>query len=207
MGKHNAAGNANKLTIAAERIYILYGAFTMKQPLHNRISIPIILIVSISIGGCYTLLKHPSASDSPDTNDFSRCADCHGDFSHAGYYNPYYGEPWWDFYATPWWYDDVLIDTDEGAVPASRMMFDRQFRYRDDQPSASPPVAAPPRTGDPPPVEQGEKTVDESGAEPATRRDTTDRKRDDESRERSRDEDDKRDADESTDSSRDKKRK
>jgi hypothetical protein len=184
----------------------------MRQRVHNGFTFPILMLVSLSLSGCYTLLKHPPATDSPETNDFSRCIDCHGGLFHAGRYDPSYGGAWWDFYTVPWWYDEVFIETDEGSVPASRAMFDRTFIYRDGQPAASPPTMRPPRTGEamPPqaaPAEEGTKSDDERAVEPATRRDSVDRKRSDDNREQSRDTDDKRDADDSTDDSKDRKRK
>jgi hypothetical protein len=105
----------------------------MRTPLNNCRVFLVTVIIAASVSGCYTILRHPEATDDPDTDDFSRCSACHEYYHHPGPYDAVYGDPWLDYYMIPWWYDDVDVDmvTEEGEAPARRFIYEGRTRYDD----------------------------------------------------------------------------
>ena len=103
----------------------------MKTPLHNRIVTAVIVILSISISGCYTIIRHPGVSEEPETGDFSSCQQCHEYYHHPGPYDAYYANPWWDYYTVPWWYSGAVVVEEEEASADGRLIFERRLRYHD----------------------------------------------------------------------------
>lgn len=86
----------------------------------------IILLASVALMGCYTVLKHPRAVGevgmSTSFSDPSACGKCHvNDGFFAYQYDMYYSnyDPWIDYYARPWWWDAYWGDDwyygDDGA--------------------------------------------------------------------------------------------
>jgi hypothetical protein len=69
----------------------------------------LLVVVLLSAGGCYTVLRHPTGSDITYQGSYGRsCADCHAG---AEFYHPYYSYGrsnyyWNDYYGHPWWYND-----------------------------------------------------------------------------------------------------
>ncbi|UCF06199.1 MAG: hypothetical protein JSV33_04000 [bacterium] len=119
----------------------------MKTTLYNCCVFLVIVIVTVSVSGCYTILRHPDVTDEPDTQDFSRCSACHEYYHHPGPYDAVYGDPWLDYYMIPWWYDDVEMVTEEGEAPVRRFIYEGRTRFHDSGlginptfPSITPPV-------------------------------------------------------------------
>lgn len=102
----------------------------MKLGSNNITSVVITVCILLMLSGCYTLLKHPPAADAPDEGDFGRCTDCHSGYYHPGPHELYYPDPWWDYYALPWWYDNIVVITDDGEVPAKRSIWRRELDSR-----------------------------------------------------------------------------
>ncbi|MCK4237456.1 MAG: hypothetical protein KAX38_10085, partial [Candidatus Krumholzibacteria bacterium] len=124
----------------------------------------IIVLLAISISGCYTLLRHPPAADLPEKMNFNRCYECHTAYHHPGPFDPFYSDPWWDYYTLPWWYDDIIVITDEGEVPGKRLIHERNVKYHDGGLGIGPPaiVQTPPMvrdTKDENPKEEAEEKV------------------------------------------------
>jgi len=130
----------------------------MTIPLNRRLSITIIVIVSISLSGCYTLLKHPPTTEPAEREDFNKCFQCHGGYFHPGPFDPFYSNPWWDYYILPWWYDNIIIVTDEGEVPGRRLIHERSLQHRDTGIGINPIV---PKRISPPVPETGDETTKE----------------------------------------------
>ncbi len=71
------------------------------------------VVLVVSLAGCYTVLRHPTGTDTVadpaySSSGYRTCADCHAD---ATYYHPYYSYGsshyrWNDYYGSPWWYDN-----------------------------------------------------------------------------------------------------
>jgi|GEM_PF-2648366 len=101
--------------------------------LHNNTSLLLVTaLLSISISGCYTLLKHPGISDDIQTADFNNCSDCHEGHPYIGPYDPVYTGTWRDYYVVPWWHRGVFTtDVDqlyEESLVNEREIDDRQIR-------------------------------------------------------------------------------
>lgn len=119
--------------------------------------------LSLAAAGCYTLLKHPPASD-PTSGFTGECTRCHNEAGvvETGYgpwmdYLRYSGAGWINYYGSPHWLDSRWArvskqDPEEpdrpsgrvawGRVPMSRgQAADGAPRTRD--PQAPPPVPAP----------------------------------------------------------------
>ncbi len=81
----------------------------------------LLVILTITGVGCYTILTHPTvqgeeAGNIEQTGQYYRehCTDCHGDYHqypygfYYGYYPDYYfsNPRWGHYYAYPWWWDN-----------------------------------------------------------------------------------------------------
>ena len=68
----------------------------------------VITVISVTLTGCYTLLKHPRVTDYSDDTEYANCAQCHGQFIHPSPFDRYYyAGIWSDYYYFPWWYEHV----------------------------------------------------------------------------------------------------
>jgi len=110
----------------------------MKRTAHNHLALFCTILLSITLTGCYTLVRHPEAVDSADTGDFKRCVDCHGGFYHPGPYEYFYGGVWWDYYSIPWWYDEAYLSSHDFE---SRSIYERRPIRSGDQPGMDLPAA------------------------------------------------------------------
>jgi len=80
----------------------------MKQNKTFLGAVIIITVISMTLTGCYTLLKHPRITESDDYTEYSNCAQCHGQFIHPSPFDRYYyAGIWSDYYYFPWWYEHV----------------------------------------------------------------------------------------------------
>jgi hypothetical protein len=86
--------------------------------------LPVTLAAALFLGGCYTLLRHPTAeitADAPESYRYSDCGSCHS----TGFERPllprpydYVAWPFEGFYDTPWWLPDYgqgLLDYPVGS--------------------------------------------------------------------------------------------
>ncbi len=85
----------------------------MKKTNALAFRLPLILGLALTLGGCYTMLKHPSAGDLTAGHEtdyrYSDCASCHYEgFSQPLFPDPYgYMAPWMvGYYGCPWWLPD-----------------------------------------------------------------------------------------------------
>ncbi len=92
-----------------------------------------IMIVLLTLGGCYTILSHPGSEESNAKIEQSAdCLSCHTEYHEYpyGYYYGYYPEYWWSsprwghYYAYPWWWDyywpeNTGDNNDEQLAPRS----------------------------------------------------------------------------------------
>ena len=108
----------------------------------KRIVVPVIVLVSCSLAGCYTILKHPKTGELAEESDFTRCSDCH----QTPPYPPFPPDP---RYPPPWWYGPVVVDS-------QRPIHQRELeRPGDWDPIKKPPGIKPPpgvRPIEPPPT-------------------------------------------------------
>jgi hypothetical protein len=71
----------------------------MKLIIGRRIVVLIVVLLSFSLVGCYTLLKHPQTGELAEESDFTRCSACHPEYP---YIPPETGP-------LPWWWGPVVI--------------------------------------------------------------------------------------------------
>ena len=94
----------------------------------NRLAfkLPVAVGLAVLLGGCYTMLKHPSTDlTTRHETDYrtSDCASCHQQgFSQPLVPDPYgYANSWfWGYYGCPWWLPDCGLGY--GAVPGGRTL-------------------------------------------------------------------------------------
>lgn len=129
----------------------------------RRLAALIIALLSCSLAGCYTLLKHPKTGDVADDMDFASCTDCHESYFYPGPYDPI--GPW---QPPPWWYPPVVIVNEGGK---QRTIIDRDRVEKSDdngligrRPIEPPPGITPGPGTSPPPV----GGVEQPGSQPST---------------------------------------
>jgi len=74
------------------------------------------LAVSLALGGCYTLLRHPAAEGPTDARSDEACYRCHSEddqldpdiYPWVEYYSSS-SSPWINYYGAPWWYDSQWV--------------------------------------------------------------------------------------------------
>jgi hypothetical protein len=144
-------------------------AATNKLIDRRRIVVLIIILISCSLAGCYTLLKHPKTGELAEESDFTRCSDCHASFLYPPPFMPPY-DPW---DPPPWWWGPVVVVGGEGG---SRPIILREPVKGDDQPGITPPIgvspphvkqpveppAAPPTGGEGETIKKDVKSSDQS---------------------------------------------
>jgi hypothetical protein len=112
----------------------------MKLIDRRRIVVPIIILLSCSLAGCYTLLKHPRTGELAEESDFTRCSDCHASFLYPPPFVPPYGP--WDL--PPWWWGPIVVVRGEDG---NRPIIIREPVKRDDPPGINPPIGVKPPAG------------------------------------------------------------
>ncbi len=125
----------------------------------------IVLLVALSAGGCYTVLKHPEGAVMADEYQQRRsCGDCHqaswfyhqDPYWYGGYYyGTYHPYSWYDYYGRPWWYDDYWYYSGREGEPV-----ERGTRHMWSPPSLRPPeqINIPPALKVPESKQQGSST-------------------------------------------------
>ena len=99
--------------------------------LHNNTSLLLVaVLLSITISGCYTLLKHPETSEDIQTADFNDCSKCHTGHPYVGPYDPVYTGLWRDYYSVPWWHHGVFA-TDEEDFQENPIVHEREIDNRE----------------------------------------------------------------------------
>lgn len=107
------------------------GRKNMKETPIRYVHIFFIFFISATLAGCYTILNHPPAENSPDNPEMGHCTECHAYYPHPGPYDPHYPDPWWYYYDYPWWYEGVVIVDEEGEAPGRRLIHERDLQYRE----------------------------------------------------------------------------
>ena len=99
--------------------------FRPASRLRGRVStgaVGVLLAFALLLSGCYTMLRHPAATEETAAVSDDDCARCHyeDDYYAAPSYSPwveYYASsswPWINYYGSPWWYDETWVHHDHG---------------------------------------------------------------------------------------------
>ncbi len=88
----------------------------------------LLLVLVLGTGlGCYTMIRHPEATDFAGEEPGDKtCVDCHSDSDYSHWTDPYYTSiygyspsTWGAYYAHPWWYDDYWFVAPGGSTSGS----------------------------------------------------------------------------------------
>lgn len=81
----------------------------MKITNNLAMRLPVLVGLALVLGGCYTVLRHPTTDLAARGSEYNDCASCHlGGFDQPMQTDPYgyVNWPFADYYDCPWWLPD-----------------------------------------------------------------------------------------------------